>query len=360
MLSYALSALAYAVLLAVCLTVWRQRVAGSGIVTAVVAQVGWSIVVAVQAGHLGEYTTALVIAAEYLRDLAWALVLIRCLSGSRPSAWAHAGQRGLTVLVVAVIVWTVGSMLPGEPGVLARQIERFWVWGAFVLAIGGLVLVEQVARNTRDARRYNLKFIWLAIGAIYAWDLCLYSVAMLHGSLAQTFWTDRGFVNAALAVLLALGLNRISAWEAATFLSPRVVFFNATLLGASLYVLVMALGSYFVRRLGGSWGEAGQMLFLGIGALMLIVAALSEQFRAWARVTFAKYFFPYRYDYRSEWQKLTRALSERDDTPFYDRIVRVMAGFLSATRRGVVARRTGRAATHRSAGSSAPPDRTAR
>ncbi|EQD66128.1 periplasmic sensor signal transduction histidine kinase, partial [mine drainage metagenome] len=162
-------------------------------------------------------------------------MLIRCLSGSRPSAWAHAGQRGLTVLVVAVIVWTVGSMLPGEPGVLARQIERFWVWGAFVLAIGGLVLVEQVARNTRDARRYNLKFIWLAIGAIYAWDLCLYSVAMLHGSLAQTFWTDRGFVNAALAVLLALGLNRISAWEAATFLSPRVVFFNATLLGASLY-----------------------------------------------------------------------------------------------------------------------------
>ena len=331
---YLLSAIAYAALLIACLSAWRRRLTGSGLTTAVAAQLGWSVVLALEP-RLGPVSPALVIAAEYLRDLAWALVLVRCLGGSRPSAWARASQRGLAVLVVAVVVWTIGSVLPGEPGVLARQIERYWVWGAFLLAIGGLVLVEQVARNTRAARRYTLKFIWLAIGAIYAWDLCLYSVAMLHGSLAQTFWTDRGFVNAALAVLLAVGLNRISEWESAAFLSPRIVFFTATLLGASLYVLAMAVGSYFVRRLGGSWGEAGQMLFLGVGALVLIVAALSEQFRAWSRVTVAKYFFPYRYDYRSEWQKLTRTLSERDDTPFYDRIVRVMAGFVSATSGGL-------------------------
>ncbi len=335
MLSYALCALAYAVLLGACLTVWRRRLAGSGIVTAVTAQVGWSIVLAVQGARLAQNVTALEIPAEYLRDLAWALVLIRCLSGSQASAWARAGQRGLAILVVAVILWTAASLSPGAPGVLAHQIERYWVWGAFLLAIGGLVLVEQVARNTRAARLYHLKFIWLAIGAIYAWDLCLYSVAMLHGSLAQTFWIDRGFVNAALAVVLAVGLSRISEWESAAFLSPRIVFFTATLLGVSLYVLAMAVGSYFVRRLGGSWGEAGQMLFLGVGALVLIIAALSEQFRAWSRVTVAKYLFPYRYDYRSEWQKLTRTLSERDDTPFYDRIVRVMAGFVSATNGGL-------------------------
>jgi hypothetical protein len=40
MLSYALSALAYAALLAACLTVWRRRLAGSAIVTAVAAAGG--------------------------------------------------------------------------------------------------------------------------------------------------------------------------------------------------------------------------------------------------------------------------------------------------------------------------------
>jgi putative PEP-CTERM system histidine kinase len=40
----------------------------------------------------------------------------------------------------------------------------------------------------------------------------------------------------------------------------------------------------------------------------------------------AKHFFPYRYDYRDEWQKLTRALSQSDETPVYERIATVMAG----------------------------------
>ncbi|EQD40366.1 periplasmic sensor signal transduction histidine kinase, partial [mine drainage metagenome] len=194
---------------------------------------------------------------------------------------------------------------------------------------------EQVARNTRTRQRWALKYLWLAIGALYAWDLCLYSVAMLHGSLATVLWTDRGFFDAALAVLLAVGLSRITEWESAAFVSPRIVFFNATLLGAAFYVFLMAIGSYLIRRLGGSWGAAGQLLFVGVGVLVLAVAALSEQFRAWSRVTIAKYLFPYRYDYRSEWQKLTRALSEDGETPLYERIVRVMAGFMSASGGGL-------------------------
>ncbi len=153
---------------------------------------------------------------------------------------------------------------------------------------------------------------------------------MLHGSAAQDFWLARGFVNVLSAGLLAVALRRIPQWESAAFLSPRIVFFNATLLGTSIYVLVMALGSYYVRQLGGTWGAAGQLLFLTAGILVLAVAVLSEQFRAWSRVTIAKHFFPYRYDYRSEWRKLTRALSEGDETPVYERIVKVMAGFMNA------------------------------
>ena len=335
MLSYALSAIAYAALLAACLTVWRRRLTGSGIVTAVAAELGWSIVLATQGGRLSEYVTPLVIPAEYLRDLAWALVLVRCLSAEKTSGLGRIAQRSLAGLVVLVLLWAIGAFLPGEPGLWVREAAHYWLWGGFVLVIAGLVLVEQVARNTRATQRWALKYLWLAIGAFYAWDLCLYSVAMLHGSLASVLWTDRGFFNAALAVLLAIGLSRITEWESAAFLSPRIVFFSATLLGTALYVFVMAVGSFLIRRFGGSWGAAGQLLFLVAGALVLAVAALSEQFRAWSRVMIAKYLFPYRYDYRSEWQKLTRVLSERDDTPFYDRIVRVMAGFVSATNGGL-------------------------
>ena len=334
MIAYLICAAAYALLLVACLTLWRQRLTGSAITTAVAAEFGWSIVLAGQ-GHLGGYATVLVIAAEYLRDLAWALVLIRCLSGVQTSRLGRVTQRTLTILLAVVVLCAIGSLLPGEPGLLVRQAERYWLWGGLLLAIAGLVLVEQVARNTRVTQRWALKYLWLAIGGLYAWDLCLYSVAMLHGSLAVVFWMDRGFVNAALAGLLALSLSRIPEWESAAFLSTRIVFFSATLLGAALYVFVMAVGSLLIRRLGGSWGAAGQALFLAAGVLTLTVAVLSEQFRAWSRVTIAKYLFPYRYDYRSEWQKLTRTLSEGGDAPLHERIAHIMAGFLSATSGGL-------------------------
>ena len=334
MFGYFLSAVAYALLLATCLTLWRRRLTGSAVPTAVAAQLAWSLVLAAGAGRW-IVAASVVIAAEYLRDLAWALVLLRCLGDPRSSRVARIAQRGLTALVLLVGLWTAGTFVSDTAAPFVAFAQRYWLWGAFLLSVAGLVLVEQVARNTRSSRRWGLKYLWLAIGAMFAWDLCLYSIAMLKGSLAEVFWVDRGAVNAAFAVLLAVGINRVPEWESAAFLSPRIVFFNATLLGAALYALVMAVGSYLVRRLGGSWGAAGQMLFLAAGALALAVAALSEQFRAWSRVTIAKYLFPYRYDYRSEWQKLTRALSEAGETPVYERIVQVMAGFLSATYGGL-------------------------
>ena len=333
-IGYLLSAVAYAALLGACLTVWRGRLTGSGISVAVAAQVGWSIVLTLQ-GERHPLAPAVLIAVEYLRDFAWVVVLIRWLTRPASSRWARALRHGAILLVGLVLLWAVGALLPGRSGVFARNLERYWLWGALLLAIAGLVLVEQVVRNTRSSQRWSVKYIWLAIGSLFAWDLCLYSVAMLHGSLASVFWTDRGIVNALLAVLLAVAFSRITKWEAAGFLSARVVFFSATLLGSALYVLVMAAGSYFVRRMSGSWGEVGQLLFLATGALALAVAALSEQFRAWFRVTLAKYLFAYRYDYRAEWQRLTRTLAEERETPLPERIVRVMAGFVSATHGGL-------------------------
>ncbi|MGH8218580.1 MAG: XrtA/PEP-CTERM system histidine kinase PrsK [Steroidobacteraceae bacterium] len=334
MLSYFLSAAVYALLLAACLSIWQRRLTGSGLATAIGTQLVWSIVLALE-GTGERPPVGLSIGVEYLRELAWALVLTRCLRASAHPGTLRAIQRAVAALVLMVIVAMAGSFLLGETSSTSRFLERYGYWGSFALAIAGLVLVEQVARNTRSAHRWTLKYLWLGIGALYGWDLCLFSIAMLHGSAAEDFWVARGFVNALVGGLLAVGLTRIRTWESAAFLSPRVVFFNATLLAASLYVLAMAVGGYYIRHYGGSWGGAGQLLFLAAGALVLAVAVLSEQFRAWSRVTVAKYLFPYRYDYRKEWQKLTRALSESSETPLYDRIAQIVAGFVNSANGGL-------------------------
>jgi putative PEP-CTERM system histidine kinase len=328
-IGYLLSAGAAALLLAACLTLWRRRLTGAGLAAALSAQVAWALVSAAQDAGV-PIAVGLFVAIEYLRDLAWALVLLRCLGRAGESRPAQTAQHLTGVLVALVVAVAAVSLVPRQAAIISGYLRLNWLWGGLFLAIAGLVLVEQVARNTRAAHRWQLKYLWLGIGLQYAWDLALFSVAMLHGSAAQDFWLARGFVNLVSVGLVAVALGRIPQWESAAFLSPRIVFFNATLLGTSVYVLVMALGSYYVRQLGGTWGAAGQLLFLTAGILVLAIAVLSDQFRAWSRVTIAKHFFTYRYDYRTEWRKLTRALSEADETPIYERIVKVMAGFMNA------------------------------
>lgn len=114
------------------------------------AEVGWSIVLAANADHMS-LAAGLMIAVEYLRDLAWALVLMRCLGRPQSSRVARIAQRSLIVLVAAVVLWAAGSLLPGEPGLLALQIARYWLWGGFLLAIAGLVRLSVVHEKCTES-----------------------------------------------------------------------------------------------------------------------------------------------------------------------------------------------------------------
>lgn len=335
-LGYLISAAAWALLLAACTTFWRARLAGSGLRIAIAVQLAWSVVWAVQGGPIA-VALPILVAAEFARDLTWALAPARCLSSVSDAGAVRIARRLLLAIagsIVFILLAAVASMFGKAAGPMVDYLKGHWVWGSFSLAIGGLVLVEQAARNTRTSYRWNLKYVWLAIAALYAWDLCMFGVAMLQGHAANQMSEARGFINALLAGLLAIGVRRTERWESAAFLSPKVAFFNATLLGAAVCVLAMAAGSWLIRQFGGSWAAAGQALFLAAAVLVLVIVAMSEQFRAWTRVTMAKHLLPYRYDYRSEWQKLTRALSEGEE-PVYERIAKVMAGFVSAASGGL-------------------------
>lgn len=331
MTGYLISATVYSLLLAVALGPWRRRLAGSSFVPALGAQLTWSLVLAAWAGGL-DIPVALVIASEYLRDLAWALVLARCLAGSADPHVARRPLQVLSALVAAVVLGLLVWAVLGQPSSPVPALLRYWTWAALALSLTGLVLVEQVARNTRATHEWNLKYLWLALGAMFMWDCSVYSLALARGSIPTVLWAARGSVNVLLGGLLAIGLSRIGRWQSAAFLSPRVVFFNATLLGAAFYLLIMAAASYAVRELGGSWGAAAQAVFLAGAVLLLAVAVLSEQFRARLRVALAKNIFPYRYDYRSEWHKLTRALSQTGESSVHDRIGEMLAAPVSCSR----------------------------
>jgi putative PEP-CTERM system histidine kinase len=322
MLGYLVCTATYLFLLLAGLTAWRQRISGSALATVFAAQLTWSLVLAVEGSGAGVPILA-VAAIECVRSFAWALILARWLTACEG---VESGQRWLSAVAVVGFTSCVGLLfLP----LRSEAATLLWLWAGLTLSSGGLIVVEQVARNIRSTHQWQLKYLWLAVGGLFAWDLLFYSNALLRGSMHETLWTARGFVNALVGVLLAIGLRRVPRWHSAAFLSTKPTFFSASLLGVMLYVAATAGASYFIRERGGSWGAIGQAVFLACASLALIIAFLSEQVRAWTRVTLAKYLFTSRYDYRDLWQKLTRALSQSDETPVYDRIAAVIAGFVN-------------------------------
>jgi putative PEP-CTERM system histidine kinase len=334
MFGYALSAATYVLLLIGCVTVWRRRLSGSALPTAFGAQTASSIVLTVQAAG-GAVALPVLVASQYLHGLAWAAVLVRCLEASAVGRPARRRLRAVSAALALLLLGTFACIEWSRSPLVEDFARRYWLWGALAIAIGGLVLLEQVARNTRSAHEWTFKYVWLAIGGLFTWDLCVYSVAILRRSMAPAFWDSRGFVHVMFGAVMAVGLRRVVAWHAAAFLSPRIAFFNAALFGAAIYVLAMWTACVLVGYLGGSWGPAGQVVLLAAGALALAIAVLSDQIRARLRVAIAKHLFLYHYDYRLEWRKLTRALSERSATPVHERIVDVMSRSVNCARGGL-------------------------
>jgi putative PEP-CTERM system histidine kinase len=218
--------------------------------------------------------------------------------------------RGALVAVGAalfVAAFSLGAPFPGaelQPG-----------WSAIAIAplvgisIYGLVLSEQVYRRTDARLKWNTRPLVLAFGGIFVFDLVLYSDAQLFNVIDPSLWAARGAVHALAIPLLAMAAMRNADWKFGIALSRGVLAGSTALLVAAGYLLATALLGYFVRYVGGSWGNVlATVLVFAAGALLAVVT-LSETFRAKLRVLVAKNFLAYRYDYREEWLSFTRTLS---------------------------------------------------
>src|SRR5690606_19989213 len=289
-MGFGLCALAYLVLFI--LLAARGRGAGIGrlLLLAVGIEVGWGIVNGLTLTFTG--IPPLVHATtEALRNVVWLAFLLALARAPRPWRWL------LALLPFAPIV--TSALSQGAAAQLSLHI---------LVSVAGLACVEQVWRQTAPNRRWAMKFLCLALLAKFAFDLVMYSDALLYGRLDAVWWTARGYANALLVPFIAVAAARNRDWRLDVNVSRQVVFHSATLMAAGVFLLAVAIGGYILKFFGGSPGAVAATM-LGFAALILLLALLgSGTVRSKLRVMLAKNFFSYRYDYRHEWLKLTRHL----------------------------------------------------
>ena len=301
---FTLAALAY---LFVTVLLWLRRSAttpGRLLTLAVALQAGWAAVVGFALA--APLPPPAVDIAEALRSFGWVAFL-----AVLPRV-ARVAPDGNPVVVRASAVALGGAAL-----LALLSVSAAWLalgptaqFGArTLLAVLGLVVLEQVYRNAGDSQRWALKFLAVALLALFGFDLLMYSDALLFSALDADWFVARGYANALVAPLIAVAAVRNRTWRLDIMVSRQVVFHSAVLVAVGAYLLAMSMGGYYLRYFGGEWGRIAQTLLIFAAAIGLLVILLSGQVRAHLRVLIAKHFFNYRYDYRERWLALTRTLS---------------------------------------------------
>jgi len=242
--------------------------------------------------------------------------------GLRMSAWiAFAllllrGAQALPLTVAGGTAVCVALFLLREPAPLGMALQAAPSRAPFAillgLAIGGLVLSEQVLRRAGEAARWAVKPLCLALAASFVFDLYVHADALLFGRLDADLWAVRGFAQVLVIPFIAVATARNKDWTIDIAFSRGVVLHSTALLACGVYLLAVAAAGYYVRYFGGNWVRTFQAGFIFAALLVLGWLFSSGALRAKLRVFINKNFFSYRYDYREEWLRFTNYLSARE------------------------------------------------
>ncbi len=325
--SYALAALAFLLLTLLLLIGWRGRSAGARVIVAALASALWALVLAVQ-GSSARFSFLAVYVAELVRGGAWLAVLAglarpiipRAVRLAAPAVWG------------AMLLWGVALAPLQRLGIGPDQPLLLLTRAGLGIALLALILTEHIYRSATAAARPALRYLVFGIGGMFVFDLFLYSQAELLRQLSIDAWIARGVVNALVVPLIAIAVRRNPQWSLDIFVSRHVVFYSGTLLLVGAYLLIMALGGYYVRVVGGTWGGIAQIVFLAGSGLLLAALIFSGRVRAWAKVFVSKHFYRNKYDYRIEWLRFIHTLSSTDEEDVGRTAIRAIAQIFSSPR----------------------------
>ncbi|MEO6147969.1 MAG: XrtA/PEP-CTERM system histidine kinase PrsK, partial [Sulfuriferula sp.] len=321
------------------MVVSKRRENRTGIfMTASMVTAFWAGLVAFDA-YYGRPIAPLTAIVELLRDIAWLYFLFDLViqrQGMPPKTlFILRMARYVTLIYSALLIIRILASMAGIfPAYSGLSILESLLSGAVsrvILAVLGMALVEQLFRNTRSEDRWSIKYLCFGLGGMVVYDFYLYSDAMLFQHIDAEIWAGRGIVNALTVPLIAISAKRNPNWDLRVTVSRRLFFHTAALLGAGIYLLIMAGAGYYIRTFGGEWSSILQAAFL-FGAFVILLSILfSGTLRARVRVFLSKHFFSYTYDYRDEWLNFTRILSQGDSgEQLCTRAIQAVAGLVES------------------------------
>ncbi len=263
------------------------------------------------------------------RNLALIAVIFRLFAADGRDASLKPTRPVILSLVLVQLMQPVLLFVYAQAGVFPQVAQIIFEVGTvlnMLVAIGALVLLHNLYAGAAASSRKIIRWSWIGLAGIFAYDLNFFTVAYLGGEFSTVLVALRGLIAGLFAGLLALGAS--SANAGLQFRPSRAVTFQTlSLLLIGSYLLVMVLVTRSLALLGGDIARASQLVFVVLAGACAILWLPSERLRGWLRVTAIKHLFQHRYDYREEWLRFTRTIGRRSNanSTFHERAVKAIA-----------------------------------
>lgn len=313
-IGHGIAATAFSLLAVILATLWARGRRNGWLMIASVATAVWAGVGAIQPVGSGWWEPVFQW-LDIVRGAAWAACPFTLLAGiwdrnqRRRATTAIAAAIG--VICAAALIYEAYSLLAAWNLAAAATVAwaGFGFVGRLLIAVVGLLLIENLYRNTRSGERWTIKPLCIGLGGLFAYDFFLYSDALLFRHPAPDLLDARGFVAAAIAPFIVIFLRHDPDPAARPAISRQTVFHGTTFVAAGAYLLLMWAVALYLRQYGGQWGSVLQILFFFAALLVLAAVLFSGGFRARLKILIAKHLFHYRYDYREEWLRFIETMS---------------------------------------------------
>jgi putative PEP-CTERM system histidine kinase len=329
-LGYLLTAAGYLLLTLMLLAAYRKRLQAAWLSIATAVTVLWAVAFGVGIPWIDAEPYPIFV-AEFVFDAAWLLYLASLLSGAAGGLQIRLLRFGGVSLAIGALV--AGSVLEYlyRGGQLDAGSNQILVLGQILTALAVLINVEQIYRNARKQQRRDLKYLCLGVGVIFAFDLLMYSNAILVGQISDLLWLGRGYVVAMCLPLIGFAVKRSPEWKGGIFVSRQIVFHTSTMFGAGIYLTLVGVVGQFLLEFGGGWGSVAQIVFLSGAVIGLLLLLVSERIRGSLRVFISKHFYQNKYDYRHVWLRLINTLTTSDQAlPLRKRAIMALAEIVGA------------------------------
>ena len=297
---YAISAIGYAFLLLLLLTVRKSGLAKYLLILATGATCLWSVAPFI----FPQISIEKLLLFDNIKSLFWLLFLASCLKDnftniievlSRKETWFI-----LTLPIAAMVMPFLG---------IDKESWRFLL--QTIIALEVLVLLEVIYRQAGE-NRWALKPLVLYLAVISIFEFVTFANALMVEQIHINYIAARGYIYSAMIPFLVLAIRRVKNWGLEIYISRDIVMHSTLLMVAGGYLFVMALLGYAVKYFGGEWGATIQVVLIALSLALLATLFLSLSFRTKIKVFITKHFFANQFDYRHEWLKLTHCLNTKD------------------------------------------------